>query len=100
LNGGEIIAGAPEGMRITQKDIAEATDLDFEEQEERWNSYKLSDGTTLKVKLVLNGVKRLLNKYSDDGAPIYLINSHNVVRAVNTPQELKLKPKESSMKPV
>jgi hypothetical protein len=93
-------AGAPEGMRITQKDVAEAINLDFEEQEERWNTYKLGDGTTLKVKLVLNGVKRLKDKYRDDGEPIYLINSHNVVRTVNTPQELKLKPKESSMQPV
>ena len=93
-------AGAPEGMRITQKDIAEAVDLDFKEQEERWNAYELSDGTILKVKLVLNGVKRLKDKYRDDGEPIYLINSHNVVRTINTPQELRLKPKESSMKPV
>lgn len=92
-------AGAPEGMRITQKDIAEATDIDFEEQEERWNTYKLSDGTTLKVKLVLSGVKRL-NKYRDDGEPIYLINSNNAVRTINIPEKLKLKPKESSMKPV
>jgi hypothetical protein len=92
-------AGAPEGMRITQKDIAEGTEIDFEEQEERWNTYKLSDGTTLKVKLILNGVKRL-NKYRDDGEPIYLINSQNVVRTVKVPQELKLKPKESSMQPV
>lgn len=92
-------AGAPEGMRITQKDIAEATDIDFEEQEERWNTYKLSDGTTLKVKLVLSGVKRL-NKYRDDGEPIYLINSNNAVRTINIPEKLKLKPKESSMQPV
>lgn len=92
-------AGAPEGMRITQKDIAEGKEIDFEEQEERWNTYKLCDGTTLKVKFVLNGVKRL-NKYREDGEPIYLINSQNVVRTVNTPEELKLKTKESSMKPV
>lgn len=92
-------AGAPEGMRITQKDVAEGTEIDFEEQEERWNTYKLIDGTTLKVKLVLNGVRRL-NKYREDGEPIYLINSQNVVRTINTPEKLKLKPKDSSMKPV
>jgi GTP:adenosylcobinamide-phosphate guanylyltransferase len=88
-------------MRITQKDIAEAADIDFKEQEEQWNIYKLSDGTTLKVKLVLTGVKRL-NKYSEDGEPIYLIRSNNVVRTVNTPQELKMRYKEppSTMKPV
>jgi hypothetical protein len=74
-------------------------DLDFKEVEENWNTYTLSDGTTLKVKLVLRGVKRLKN-YEPDGSPIYVINSINVVRAVNIPQELKAKPKESEMPPV
>jgi hypothetical protein len=76
-----------------------SVDLDFEEVEENWNTYTLSDGTTLKVKLVLRGVKRL-KRYEPDGTPIYVINSINVVRAVNVPQELKVKPKESEMAPV
>jgi hypothetical protein len=76
-----------------------SVDLDFEEVEENWNTYTLSDGTTLKVKLVLRGVKRL-KRYEPDGTPIYVINSINVVRAVNVPQEIKVKPKESEMAPV
>ena len=74
-------------------------DLDFKEIEENWNTYTLSDGTTIKVKLVLRGVRRL-KKYEPDGTPIYIINSINVVRAVNIPEELKAKPKESEMTPV
>ena len=85
--------------RITQKDIAEASILDFEEEREHWNIYKLQDGTTLKVKLVLRGVKRL-QKHAPDGAPIYIINSQNIVRAINIPDELLVKPTESSFKPV
>ncbi len=77
---------------ITPEDLAEAEDLDFEEVEEHWNTYKLSDGSTLKVKLVLQGVKRL-RKYAADGTPIYVINSTNVVRVVNVPKELKQTPK-------
>lgn len=73
--------------------------LDFDEVEENWNTYTLSDGTTLKVKLVLRGVKRL-RRCEPDGTPIYVINSINVVRAVNVPEELKVKPKESEMAPV
>lgn len=76
-----------------------STTLDFNEIEENWNTYNLSDGTTLKVKLVLRGVKRL-NKYEPDGNPIYVINSINVVRALNIPDELKVKPKESEIPPV
>jgi hypothetical protein len=79
--------------------LAGSTDLDFEEVEENWNTYTLSDGTTIKVKLVLRGVKRL-KRYEPDGTPIYVINSINVVRAVNVPKELKAKPKESEMAPI
>lgn len=91
--------GAPPGMRITQKDLEEGTELDFTEQEEHWNTYTLSDGATLKVKLVLQGVKRL-SKYNPDGLPIYLIRSQNIVRTIDIPDELKAQPKESSFKPV
>jgi hypothetical protein len=76
-----------------------SVDLDFKEVEENWNTYNLSDGTTLKVKLVLRGVKRLKN-YEPDGSPIYIINSINVVRAVDIPPELRAKPKKSEMPPV
>jgi len=86
-------------VHITPQDIAEGEDVDFEEKEEHWNVYKLSDGTTLKVKLVLTGVKRL-KKYQPDGNPIYVISSQNVVRAINVPKELKAKQKEPSFKPV
>jgi len=79
--------------------FAGSIDLDFKEVEENWNSYTLSDGTTLKVKLVLRGVKRL-KRFEPDGSPIYVINSINVVRALDVPEELKAKPKESELPPV
>ena len=87
-------------MAALPRDAFEGSvDLDFDEVEENWNTYTLSDGTTLKVKLVLRGVKRL-KRCEPDGTPIYVINSINVVRAVNVPEELKVKPKESEMAPV
>jgi hypothetical protein len=79
--------------------LTDSVDLDFEELEEHWNIYKLSDGTKLKVKLVLRGVKRL-SQFEPDGTPVYVINSMNVVRAVDVPVEVKAKPKKSSMPPV
>ena len=84
---------------ITPEDVAAGEDVDFDEKEEHWNIYKLKDGTTLKVKLILIGVKKL-KKNNPDGTPIYLINSQNVVRAVNIPKELIAKPKESTFRPV
>jgi len=85
--------------RLPPEAFTGSVDLDFEEVEENWNTYTLSDGTTLKVKLVLRGVKRL-TKYEPDGTPIYVINSINVVRAIDIPKELRAKPKESEMAPV
>ena len=77
----------------------DAEEIDFMESKEYWNEYKLADGTTLKVKLVLRGVKRL-KRYEPDGTPIYAINSINVVRAVDVPEKLKAKPKKSAIAPV
>ena len=85
--------------RITQKDLIEAEDLDFEEESEQWNTYKLSDGTKLRIKLVLREVKRL-KKWKPDGTPIYVISSMNVVRTVEIPKELRQKPKVSAFEPV
>jgi hypothetical protein len=84
---------------ITPEDLAEGEDIDFEEKEEHWNIYKLKDGTTIKVKLILIGVKRL-KKHNSDGTPLYMINAQNVVRAVDIPKTLMAKPKESTFKPV
>jgi len=85
--------------KLPRNALEGSVDLDFEETEEHWNTYTLSDGTTIKVKLVLRGVKRL-KRYEPDGNPIYVINSINVVRSLDVPKELKAKPKESEMAPV
>ena len=84
---------------ITPEDIAEGEDVDFEEKEEHWNIYKLKDGTTLKIKLILVGIKKL-KKHNSDGTPVYMINSQNIVRAVDIPKDLMAKPRESTFKPV
>lgn len=86
-------------VAIGNEDLATAENIDFEDSQEHWNVYKLKDGTTLKVKLVLNGVKRL-QKCNVDGTPIYVINAQNIVRLVDIPKTLMAKPKESTFKPV
>lgn len=86
-------------MPFREQDIAEGMEMDWNDSKEYWNEYKLTDGTTLKVRLILKGVKRL-KKCGSDGNPIYLIISDNVVRALNVPEQLRAKPKESTFKPV
>src|SRR3989337_957590 len=60
-------------------------------QEARWNTYKLGDGSTIKVKLVVKGARRL-NKFEADGTPVYAIDSENIVRVVDAPEEFMASP--------
>jgi len=39
-------------------------------------------------------ILKRLKKYNPDGTPIYTINSQNIVKAVNIPKDLRIKPKE------
>jgi tryptophan-rich sensory protein len=55
--------------------------------EKSWNTYKLGDGATIKVKTVVNGVRRL-NEYSEDGKPVYSIKADNIVEVVDVPEKL------------
>lgn len=75
--------------------IRDGEEVDFDVIREDWNIYKLKDGSTLKVKLVLVGVVRLRNKYDPIGNPVYMINSTNVVRVMDVPSGLKRKPTPS-----
>jgi|WetSurMetagenome_2_1015567.scaffolds.fasta_scaffold168893_3 hypothetical protein len=86
-------------MAIPQDALVDSVDVDFEEVEEHWNVYQLKDGTKIKVKLILRGVKRL-NKYEPDGTPVYVTNTINVVRAVEVPDSIKAKPKDRTFSPV
>ena len=74
-------------------EIPEGVEIDFESLKEDWSIYKLKDGTTLKVKLVLVRVIRTKGSYDPIGNPIYAIMSTNVVRAVDVPEGLRRKPK-------
>ena len=74
-------------------DFEKAIDLDWTKEKENWNSYTLADGTELKIKLVLKGVKRLA-QHLPDGKPIYVVNSDNVVRSVKVPKKLIKIPKD------
>jgi len=57
-------------------------------EERRWSTYKLGDGSTIKVKTVLRSAKRL-GKYLPDGTPMYAVTTDNIVQVLNVPEELK-----------
>jgi len=82
-----------EGLDLQAKiDLSEGEEVDFENEREEWNVYKLSDGSTLKVKLVLVNVVRSRDKYDPLGNPIYGITSQNIVKVLNVPEKFKRKP--------
>jgi len=73
-------------------DLPEGEEVDFENEKEEWNSYKLADGSTLKVKLVLINVVRSRDNFDSLGNPLYGITSQNIVKVLNVPKKLKRKP--------
>ena len=75
-------------MRPMEKEIE---DVDFNVIKEDWNEYSLKDGTKLKIKLVLVKVKRS-NKYDQFGEPLYMVQSQNIVKVAEVPDELKRNP--------
>ncbi len=64
--------------------------LEFDTKSEAWNQYTLEDGTSLKMKLVLLEVVRLLDEYSPSGDPIYTFSAQQIVGVV-APSGLKKK---------
>ncbi len=77
-------------------DIKDTVDVDWASEKEHWNEYKLDDGTTLKVKLILKGVRRAKDQHTPDGNPFYMVSSMNVVRILNVPKELRKEQKDQS----
>jgi hypothetical protein len=68
-----------------------AEEIEFEaETAEKWNTYALHDGTTLKMKAILAEVLRVEGQYSPNGDPLYTVNAQIVV-ATNAPDSLKKK---------
>lgn len=65
----------------------DATQVDFKSIKEEWNEYQASDGTSLKLKVVLTDVYRL-DEYDNDLNPIYVVKSSNVLSS-SVPEHLR-----------
>ena len=57
---------------------------------ENWNEYFLEDKSVLKMKVVVTEVVRIDGAYDNDGNPIYIAKSSNIL-TVSSPEELKKK---------
>ncbi|MFC1770051.1 hypothetical protein ACFLZI_03255 [Nitrospirota bacterium] len=66
----------------------DAVVLDVTSAQENWNTYLLEDGTVLKLKVVATEVARVEGHFDQEGNPLYMVKSTNVV-TVDPPDELK-----------
>lgn len=64
----------------------EAQLLEFETKAEPWNQYVLEDGTTLRMKIVLLEVVRLVGEKDEKGQPVYQFVAQQIIGA-STPNE-------------
>jgi hypothetical protein len=65
----------------------EGIELDFKTTNEEWNEYQTSDGSTIRIKLVMTNIVKL-NKTDPQGNPIFVAKTSNVM-AVSPPQSPK-----------
>ena len=53
--------------------------ITVDETTERWTAASLSDGTTFRIKVVIDEVIKLDGQTDNEGNPVYTILSHNVI---------------------
>ena len=73
-------------IKIGDKNVP-GTLVDFETVREEYNSYKLADGSMIRMKTVVTSIIRT-DEFTPDGEPLYIVNSQNVLVA-DVPDGLK-----------
>lgn len=73
-----------------QGTLHDAVPVEANQSSEYWNQYLLDDGSVLKLKSVVTNIFRLIGAYNNDGDPIYVVKSGNIVTAA-CPDNLKKK---------
>lgn len=62
--------------------------IEVQQANEHWNQYLLGDGTVIKMKIVATEVWRIEHEWDQEGNPIYVVRSTNVL-SINAPDELR-----------
>ncbi len=71
------------------------TEIEILEAKERWNEYRLADGTTLRLRPVMIAVFRADGQYTPDGDPVYNMKS-TLITDVRAPESAAAKPGQSN----
>jgi hypothetical protein len=75
---------------LRQDSSENTTEVEVLDAKERWNEYRLADGTTMRVKSVVIAVFREDNRQTAEGEPVYSMKS-TLITDVRAPS-LSLKP--------
>ena len=70
------------------EEMVPAEEMEYEPLRESWNEYRVADGSLLRLKVVVSKIQRL-EKRNDQGEPIYLITSTNVVSTTVPPELMR-----------
>lgn len=68
--------------------LVDAELVEVQNSQESWSQYLLGDGTSLKIKVVVTEVWRAEDKYDNEGNPVYIVKSGNIL-VVNAPDNLR-----------
>jgi len=96
VTNGAIIFAEPIGVNMKQitgpdGNQYQTSDVEVLESTERWSEYKLSDGSTVRVKQVLTQISRVEGEHDATGNPVYMIAAQPVVSVSATDESLKRK---------
>lgn len=75
-------------MQMPDGTTQEVEELEFELKHEPWTVLELSDGTTMKLRLLINKVYRAESHDPMSGDPQYIVGSQNQMH-VQVPKHLK-----------
>lgn len=56
--------------------------VDFLTRKEDFNEYQLTDGKTIRIKMVVTQIVKLVDEKASDGSPLYQIQSQNIVAPI------------------
>ena len=71
-----------------QGKVFDAELVPVEESTERWTIIQLEDGTTIRLKPVITDVVRVPGQYDNEGQPMYIVKSANIMSVV-APESLR-----------
>lgn len=72
-------------------ELKDAELMEIQQSKEQWSEHLLGDGSVVKLKTVVTEIWRIVGEYDNEGNPIYVVKSRNVV-AVTSPDELRKPP--------